>query len=795
MKPDLRVTAAAACFGAALTVSLLAGVFAGAGHAAQLLLSNTVVARAGSSVYASTILADHPVGYWRLDESGGTLAGDSSGSGNNGSYRGGYVLGVVGVSAGTTAASLDGSSGYVAVSSTSSLNTGDSFTLEAFVKRASSSSSRADTILSKGAGSYWFGFDRDRITLWQHTGGSSPIATANVLSTDTSSYHYYAVTKSGSSVHIYIDGVDRTGSTSTATLTNNREPLDIGQNTSNREFLSGSIDEAAVYPTALSGSRIQAHYNASIAIAPPTPAPVPSGSSVYASTILADHPVGYWRLDESGGTLAGDSSGSGNNGSYRGGYVLGVVGVSAGTTAASLDGSSGYVAVSSTSSLNTGDSFTLEAFVKRASSSSSRADTILSKGAGSYWFGFDRDRITLWQHTGGSSPIATANVLSTDTSSYHYYAVTKSGSSVHIYIDGVDRTGSTSTATLTNNREPLDIGQNTSNREFLSGSIDEAAVYPTALSGSRIQAHYNASIAIAPPTTGVQTSTSTALMPDLTLSFDAVPAYSEFRTYNGGIKCAGDVLGGPNHSLSQMAARNSTIRRDGPYSAKITLQNNDHIDNCIKDGVQIYGPADIRVGAEGWYGWSWRFPTGGIVSHSWNSLMELGVGCGCTHPSYLVLAFQYRNQNLNLEIQTGHKSGPGGSDFNPTPPNGYKATENLLGAAAPSPLTLDVWHDFYMHITSHARENGVLTIWHREAGGSWSKLYSDEPGSGALIQRPPHPTQEWNDRWGAPGENGTIPGTEWLGFYRAAGAATDTYWVDGFRRRQSQAAILAGFPN
>jgi hypothetical protein len=53
----------------------------------------------------------------------------------------------------------------------------------------------------------------------------------------------------------------------------------------------------------------------------------------------------------------------------------------------------------------------------------------------------------------------------------------------------------------------------------------------------------------------------------------------------------------------------------------------------------------------------------------------------------------------------------------------------------------------------------------------------------------------YNLRNGAPGENGK-PGLELEGgFYRAKTPWTNEYWWDGMRRRQSEAAVLSGFPD
>ena len=72
----------------------------------------------------------------------------------------------------------------------------------------------------------------------------------------------------------------------------------------------GRLDEIAIYGTALSAARVQAHYT-------------PGAPATYASTVLADSPVAYWRLGEASGSSAADSSGNGNGGSYAGGVTLG----------------------------------------------------------------------------------------------------------------------------------------------------------------------------------------------------------------------------------------------------------------------------------------------------------------------------------------------------------------------------------------------------------------------------------------------------------------------------------------
>lgn len=72
----------------------------------------------------------------------------------------------------------------------------------------------------------------------------------------------------------------------------------------------------------------------------------------YFDEIMANAPLGYWRLGEPvGGAIAVDSSGNGRNGTYQGGVTLGALGAlgallsDPGNTAALLDGTTGTVRI------------------------------------------------------------------------------------------------------------------------------------------------------------------------------------------------------------------------------------------------------------------------------------------------------------------------------------------------------------------------------------------------------------------------------------------------------------------
>ena len=89
-----------------------------------------------------------------------------------------------------------------------------------------------------------------------------------------------------------------------------------------------------------------------------------SGAPDYAATVLADSPVGYWRFEEVGGTVAADSSGNNRPGSYLNGAALGSRRRVAGSKAVSLDGSNDEVDVSANTAGLSPPQLTVEAWVK-----------------------------------------------------------------------------------------------------------------------------------------------------------------------------------------------------------------------------------------------------------------------------------------------------------------------------------------------------------------------------------------------------------------------------------------------
>jgi Glycoside Hydrolase Family 113/Concanavalin A-like lectin/glucanases superfamily len=216
-----------------------------------------------------------------------------------------------------------------------------------------------------------------------------------------------------------------------------------------------------------------------------------SGSG-YSAVVLADGPAAYWRLNEAAGaSMVADATGHGHTGTLQGGVTLGTAGVLAGDSAATFNGSTGRITVSSTSGLPSGGSpYSLEAWL-RASGTTSQGllglgDYSSTKGSNALRTGGSSGLLNYWW--GADLGVNTADLRA----AWHHVVATFDGTTRRLYLDGAqvaqDQPGMPAVV-LSNVR----LGQTCCN-EYFNGTLDEVAMYATALSATRIQAHYQAGL-------------------------------------------------------------------------------------------------------------------------------------------------------------------------------------------------------------------------------------------------------------------------------------------------------------
>jgi hypothetical protein len=158
-----------------------------------------------------------------------------------------------------TAAAFDqvGSIDHVVVPHNATLNVGDTFSLEAWVKRADNATTM-QTIVHKGLATTGFqwGFLNNKMGLFKN---GVAIAQTTTTQIDMTVFHHYVVTKNGATVKLYVDGIDVTDLVTNQTIADTANPLYIGAEAGTAEGLNGTIDEVSFYSTALSAATVIDH--------------------------------------------------------------------------------------------------------------------------------------------------------------------------------------------------------------------------------------------------------------------------------------------------------------------------------------------------------------------------------------------------------------------------------------------------------------------------------------------------------------------------------------------------------
>jgi hypothetical protein len=255
-------------------VGVLGGLTAaGAGAAAPGLAGGAAAPPCGGSAgkYYKAVVKAHPVAYYRLDEVGGPTACDDSGNSNSGTYASsGITYGVAGALTSSTdpAVSANGTVDPVTASPTDLPTGNTNFTMEGWFATTSTNDQMLvdigqeskDAVAGLGI---WNSGSTLMIDLYTDS-VSFPIPSGtNVLD---GKYHFIAVTYSAASEKFtgYLDGKKLGKTIHAGPLALGGGTLRIGWwvDTVYNQPFNGSMDEIAVFPSALSKTTIKAQYAA-----------------------------------------------------------------------------------------------------------------------------------------------------------------------------------------------------------------------------------------------------------------------------------------------------------------------------------------------------------------------------------------------------------------------------------------------------------------------------------------------------------------------------------------------------
>jgi hypothetical protein len=239
----------------------------------------------------------------------------------------------------------------------------------------------------------------------------------------------------------------------------------------------------------------------------------------YAAAVLPTAPVGYWRLNETSGSIAANlGSGANLNLAYQN-VTLGTAGprppqfngFEPDNHAPTFDGSSSFVAGSG-GLLSGRSAFTIGGWIKPAATPGNRIGLFGQNDAIEFGF-ISGATIQCWTPSGGSVNVEYPFPMN----SWHHVVAVGDGANIRIYFDGtLAGTGGSAAANYGNSSFPFNIGGGgifDADGNFFNGQIDEVVVYHRALSAAEVQTLYQggttpSSFSVAPY---VQTDVGTAM--------------------------------------------------------------------------------------------------------------------------------------------------------------------------------------------------------------------------------------------------------------------------------------------
>ena len=245
--------------------------------------SVTVSGTTPTQSYAATVQADSPSFFWRLGDSSGTTASDSSGNNFTGVYESGTSQGQTGPIQGdpTTATSFDGNSGLV--TSAQSVNNPTTFSQEFWFKTTTNTGGmlmgfgNAQTGMSSNYDRHVYMMNDGQLVFGVYNNGVQTIESPDVY--NDGQWHYVVATDGPAGMTFYVDG-QLIGTNSTTTPQGytgywrvggdnlngwNLDPWGAnsqGTTQPNSYYFNGTIGDVAVYPVQLSAGQVATHYAA-----------------------------------------------------------------------------------------------------------------------------------------------------------------------------------------------------------------------------------------------------------------------------------------------------------------------------------------------------------------------------------------------------------------------------------------------------------------------------------------------------------------------------------------------------
>lgn len=408
----------------------------------------------------------------------------------------------------STGITLDGSTGYVG--SISQLTGPNTFSLVAWVKTSTTTGGGimgfANTQSNSGASNY------DRLLWVDNSGfvvfGVYPGAVQEVTSTtkvNNGAWHLVVATLSSSGMALYIDNKTAITSTSATSAQSYSGWWHLGwsphsgwTDTPTSDYLSGSLAEVAVVPSALSSTNVSTLYAS-------------TSASGYASSVAGFSPTAFWTLSDTGTTpytgsvpalasttTLADASVNSNTGTIQGGVTAGASGP-LNDTGISLNGASGSY-VETTTQYTDPTPLTQVIWFKAPTSGAAGSlmgwTNVQTNSTPANWdrqIWIDQTGHIVYGVYNGAVQEVTSPSTYTD-GNWHMVVASVGSAGLQLWIDGTEVASNASVTSPENSSGWWHLGfsyaasgwTNGPSSDYWNGSLAQAAIIPTQLSSAQI---------------------------------------------------------------------------------------------------------------------------------------------------------------------------------------------------------------------------------------------------------------------------------------------------------------------
>jgi parallel beta-helix repeat protein len=288
-------------------------------------------------------------------------------------------------------------------------------------------------------------------------------------------WHHVALSATGSTVDLYIDGALK-GSSERKPISTTSNPFRIGFTTNfDGTAYSGLIDEVHIISRALTAEEIADIYNAVSAGMCRSSSPLPAGLAA------------WWKAENNANDQLGVNNGTLNGATFSSGKV---------GQAFSLDGEDDFISIPDGIVASTARNFTVGAWVYANTVNASGENHIVysgRSGGGEYYLANRNGNFEFAVYLSGSGWLRIG--VTADIGVWRYVTGVRRGTAIEIWVDGMLRNSMTipDSDLVTGAAVHSSIGSyNRGQYGFWDGLIDEASIFNRALSADEIASIYNA---------------------------------------------------------------------------------------------------------------------------------------------------------------------------------------------------------------------------------------------------------------------------------------------------------------